>query len=155
MDPNPLPLTRNQARICLTIGGRKTTDEEIDRFQAELEKGVPVMPVTFFCNFLKDWHRLSLESCPEGETEEEKKEFDRRKERYDEIRLIFIDIQKSNLLWRLIYAGEPVRTTPCPVHKGRWSGCNPPEETGCNGACIFEGNVTGWLPNGPEKKEGA
>jgi len=53
-----------------------------------------------------------------------------------------LDIRKSCLLSRLIYAGEPLRTRPCPIHKGRWSGCFDVCPAGCN----FGVNVTGWLP---------
>ena len=34
-------------------------------------------------------------------------------------------IRKSCLLDRLLYAGEPLSATPCPLHKGRWSGLHP------------------------------
>jgi len=136
-------VTREQAKTCLTLGGRKTTDVEIDRFLEEVKSGIPVMPVTFFCNFLKKWGELCGTPYP---TENFEGENQKRRETYDAARLLFIDIQKSNLLWRLIYAGEPVREEPCLVHKGRWSGCMSAEDTGCKGACMFEGNVTGWLP---------
>ena len=53
------------------------------------------------------------------------------------------DISKSCLLLRLIYAGETLRTRPCPTHRGRWSGCTP---TPCATGCSFGDNVTGWLP---------
>jgi hypothetical protein len=65
---------------------------------------------------------------------------------------VFFQIRKSNLLSRLIYAGEPVRTKPCPVHKGRWSGCTLPEDTKCDGACMHGSNVTGWLRESDERK---
>jgi len=54
-----------------------------------------------------------------------------------------LDIAKSCLLSRLIYAGEPLRTQPCPIHEGSWSGC--PDEP-CPAGCNFGLNVTGWLP---------
>lgn len=49
---------------------------------------------------------------------------------------------KSALLARLLYANGVVRETPCPVHKGRWSGIGQ-VACGCHDEC---GNVTGWLP---------
>jgi hypothetical protein len=57
--------------------------------------------------------------------------------------IIRLNIEKSNLLERLIYWQEPVRTVPCPEHKGRQHtavlcGINPPCPHGCQG--------TGWLP---------
>lgn len=56
---------------------------------------------------------------------------------------IHLQIRKSCLLDRLIYQGEKLRTKKCPVHQGRWSGCdwNTP---GCE--CRNGANVTGWLP---------
>lgn len=136
-------VTRDQAKTCLTLGGRKTTDEEVDRFLEEVKSGIPVMPVTFFCDFLKKWAELRGIPYPTENYEGENKQ---RKDAYEAARIMFIDIRKSNLLWRLMYAGEPVRDEPCPDHKGRWSGCMLPQDTPCKGACMFEGNVTGWLP---------
>jgi hypothetical protein len=69
-----------------------------------------------------------------------------RRDLAEKARFIFLQIEKSNFLWRRIYRGEQTRLTPCPSHKGRWSGCKLPEETECKGACIYGGNVTGWLP---------
>lgn len=53
-------------------------------------------------------------------------------------------IDKSCLLWRLIYAGEKLRVRPCPIHKGKWSGCTVEP---CKAGCSFGSNVTGWLAN--------
>ena len=52
------------------------------------------------------------------------------------------DVSKSCLLARMIYAGEPLRTRPCPIHRGKWSGC-PPEP--CPAGCSFGWDLTGWL----------
>lgn len=136
-------MTPDEARDCLTRGGRKTTEDEIKRFLEEYRAGVPVMPVSFFCDFLTQW--VDLYSVPHEEEnyEGEKK---RRAEFVERVRDVFLQIRKSNLLWRTIYGGEQVRTEPCPVHKGRWSGCNVPDETPCGGACMYGNNVTGWLP---------
>jgi len=60
---------------------------------------------------------------------------------------VFLKIRKSNLLWRLLYNGQPLRTTLCPLHKGKWSGCFLKEPCDCED----NGNVTGWLPNTPDK----
>jgi hypothetical protein len=53
-----------------------------------------------------------------------------------------LNLQKSNLLWRLIYRGQPLRTEMCPLHQGQWSGCawDP-----CPHGCSDGNNVTGWL----------
>ena len=57
------------------------------------------------------------------------------------LRMALIAVQKSNLLARTIYGGEPVRTTPCPVHAGTWSGLEPLDAP-CPHGCGY----TGWLP---------
>lgn len=54
---------------------------------------------------------------------------------------------KSALLWRLIYAGEHLRTRKCPEHDGCWSGCASAElKCGCGDSADGKwGNITGWL----------
>lgn len=62
---------------------------------------------------------------------------------------------KSNLLYRLIYLGEPLRTEKCPIHKGQWSGCRFFQDP-CDcqkiilpdGRVVIDSNVTGWLLEG-------
>lgn len=56
-----------------------------------------------------------------------------------------VAIRKSNLLYRLLYGGEPLRTQPCPEHQGVWSGIGTPDKPDCPHGCGF----TGWLPNPP------
>ena len=65
---------------------------------------------------------------------------------------VFMKIRKSNLLCRLLYAGQELRTEMCPTHKGKWSGCSWGENP-C--ACNDDGNVTGWLPVAAKKNDGA
>jgi hypothetical protein len=137
-------MTNEEARDCLTRGGRKTTEDETKRFMEEYKAGTPVMPVSFFCDFLEEWADAYGEPLRREETHEG--EADQRRRFVDGIRHVFLQIRKSNLLWRTIYRGERLRTEPCPEHRGRWSGCALPEETDCKGACSFGGNVTGWLP---------
>jgi len=139
-------MNREIARECLTNGGRKTSEEEIDKFLERFQDGVPVMPVSFFCDFLKEWQRLAAEPLPSDGTAG----IAWRKERGDKIQFVFLQIMKSNLLSRTIYGGEKPRTTPCPVHKGHWSGCKLIEDMGCNGACADGSNVTGWLREDPK-----
>ena len=62
---------------------------------------------------------------------------------------VLMQVGKSNLLWRLIYGGQTLRTTPCPTHKGVWSGCVWPKDAKDACACMDGSNVTGWLPNAP------
>lgn len=54
-------------------------------------------------------------------------------------------IKKSCLLDRLLYGAEPLSTTPCPLHKGQWSGLHPsPCPHGCDAVC---GCTSGWVPS--------
>jgi hypothetical protein len=52
----------------------------------------------------------------------------------------FLGIHKSNLLARLLYAGEKLRTKKCPEHKGHWSGIEW-SDTVCPHKC----QLTGWI----------
>lgn len=53
----------------------------------------------------------------------------------------FLAIDKSNLLARILYSGEKMRTQMCPEHKGRWSGI----EWGPDNACPHRCQLTGWI----------
>lgn len=61
----------------------------------------PVRPVEEYCDALQDWAKIS------------------KLEHYGTINTA---IHKSCLLDRTIYLGEKPSLTPCPVHKGVWSG---------------------------------
>jgi hypothetical protein len=53
-----------------------------------------------------------------------------------------VAVEKSCLLARLIYCGEPLRTRRCPLHQGRWSGIGlDPCPHGCNHGMQY----TGWI----------
>lgn len=138
-------MNRITARECLTLGGRKTSEEEIDRFLEAVKHGIPVMPVTFFCDALKTWNRLYSMPSPQADLGGGDEETKRRRVLGEQVSHVFIQIMKSNLLHRMIYMGEKPREKYCPVHKGRWSGCKMEEDTECKGACMSGSNVTGWL----------
>ena len=53
---------------------------------------------------------------------------------------VFLQILKSNLLWRLLYCGEELRPTRCPEHKGKWSGIEGPDYQ-----CPHKCHLTGWI----------
>lgn len=63
----------------------------------------------------------------------------------NQIDWVFVQIEKSNLLVRILYAGEKLRARMCPVHKGVWIGCFA-DDPGCG--CLSGANVTGWLKEG-------
>jgi len=69
-----------------------------------------------------------------------------------QIHYVFTQIHKSNLLHRLLYQGQRLRSRPCPEHKGTWSGCHW-EALPCG--CQDGANVTGWLPNDRDVPEPA
>lgn len=58
-------------------------------------------------------------------------------------RMVLTFATKSNLLYRLIYLGQPLRTKKCPKHDGHWSGCD--FQGTCE--CQVGTDVTGWLPD--------
>jgi hypothetical protein len=64
-------------------------------------------------------------------------------------------IRKSNLLYRLLYRREQLRTVACPAHKGHWAGYDSQFEgerdyAVCECQYLESGHwaldVTGWLP---------
>jgi hypothetical protein len=98
-----------------------------------------------FCSKMRDWAKACQTplDTDDAETAKWRNEFRRH---WD---FISLAIGKSNLLYRLLYAGENVRNIPCPIHKGKWSGCfaDPPCE------CSSYGNVTGWLPEKGQRRD--
>jgi hypothetical protein len=72
-------------------------------------------------------------------------------------------ILKSNLLYRLIYLKESLRTTPCKDHGGTYEGWGEYEIDEKTGVSLVEcecqvlesgkvwNNLTGWLPNNIEE----
>ncbi len=98
--------------------------------------GYPVRPVYQYCDALNEWaHQISALNQAAGDDSSR-----HGSEYYLHLRNIMIDIRKSNLLWRLIYVGEKVRTEPCPIHNKKWSGINLD-------GCFYGCGETGWLPN--------
>ncbi len=146
-------MNREIARECLTNGGRKTSEEEIDRFMKAFEEGTPVLPIRFFCDALTKWATIfgeKLRVPTEAWTRPQdphyfERENESRRKFSEQAHQVFLKIRKSNLLWRMLYEGEKPRSNPCPHHNGRWSGCKLPEEMECKGACADGLNVTGWL----------
>lgn len=94
--------------------------------------GEPVMPVSRYCAAFDTWWS-ALEHTEEPGL---------KKIRESAVLNLPLAIAKSNLLWRLIYLGEPLRTRQCPVHRGRWSGYG---DCACNLGGTFS-DRTGWLP---------
>jgi len=105
------------------------TNDEAESMLKELAKhfGEPVLPLERFCHAMTTWSELAKADLP------------------------ILSIKKSNLLYRMIYLGEEPRDVPCPLHRGKWSGCKEPGYCACQKP--DECNVTGWLPHGMKAEE--
>ncbi len=88
--------------------------------------GEPVLPISRYCKALDAWGEFAVERkiISKGALED-----------------LRIGIHKSNLLARVLYGGEEVRTEMCPLHLGQWHGIEDPERP-----CIHGCGLTGWLP---------
>ncbi|MFO0579096.1 MAG: FHA domain-containing protein [Polyangia bacterium] len=109
----------------------------------------PVLPISRYCSALEAWagciqmnnYRRPSAMIPEGFAQPQE---DGHGATYAAILpAILTDIRKSNLLYRLIYRGQPLRKRPCPQHRGHWSGWSSEP---CPHGCSDGMNVTGWLP---------
>lgn len=103
----------------------------------------PVMPLKRFCAAISTWARcterangMHAHEVPEGAELRPNTPASRSYAQY--LGAILRDIRKSNLLHRLLYRGELLRTRPCPSHKGRQGAFDP---VPCPHGCDF----TGWL----------
>jgi len=90
-----------------------------------------VRPIEEYCQRLDFWMERMVERLTASQYED-----DRAKVEW--LRWVRLQIRKSNLLARTLYNWEDARTTPCPVHQGRWAGI---------GICVHGCDETGWLPN--------
>lgn len=115
------------------------SEEEAEALRAALSRYYrePVHPLSTFCEAIRTWFR-----CIERRNTDPDLSggWGQGEEYHHLLRQIETDIEKSNLLARLLYAGEPLRTRMCPEHKGRWNG--NAMLTGCSHHC----DGTGWLP---------
>lgn len=108
----------------------------------------PVRLVSDYCTAFRDWVRAISEAVERGDFDWDENMKEKWRERVEVLQGAEIDIRKSNLLYRLIYLGEQLRTEKCPRHKGRWSGygwghicaCQDYEDGG------YGPDLTGWLP---------
>src|SRR5271163_2412374 len=130
----------------------RLSEEEVKEMLGRLTKhfGEPVMPVKQYCAALNLWssalrmkadrlEAAAVEKAGSSVTEDIKKgarsDADHAFEFANEVGGVFMQITKSNLLSRLIYDGESLRLTMCPIHQGRWSGCKWAEEDDKNCKC--------------------
>ena len=73
-----------------------------------------------YCNSFQTWVRLMTEREEDVDSSDDTRQF------ATAAWTIELAVHKSCLLDRMIYGGEYPSKTPCPVHKGRWSGCHGP-----------------------------
>ena len=122
----------------------KLSEEPVQSMLSQLKEhfGQPVLPLRTYCAAFHTWARAVEEGAERekalgGRKTSDLQEMSRR------IENVRLDIVKSNLLYRLLYLGEKLRTEMCPIHKGHWSGC-PGQKDACP-HCTVAGNVTGWI----------
>lgn len=128
------------------------TNEEAEKMLAELTEHYhqPVLPLRRVCQAISQWMDAIVTDC--ARPDKQFGPYDLKDSRHgaayaDHLLYIRTDIQKSALLFRLLYRGEKIRTVRCPEHHGvlsmqEWIG-NPSHQPcphGCGG--------TGWLPEG-------
>lgn len=115
------------------------TAAEVAMYEDALTRhyGERVAPVSAVCGALQSYVSALRESGEDGPFPADAAEAIR-----EHGPTMFMFARKSNLLYRLIYAGLPLRTKKCPEHKGHWTGCDAPGTC----ACQVGTDVTGWLP---------
>ena len=123
--------------------------EELLRALAEFYRE-PVMPISRYCNALETWVgciQMNNGLYPSGMRPEGFAMPDRGDGHGASYVAILPgmlkDLRKSNLLYRLLYRGQPLRKRPCPQHRGHWSGWS---KDPCPHGCSDGMNLTGWLP---------
>ncbi len=122
----------------------KLKDEEVAALLAQLQAhyGEPVLPISRYCDAFRKWAEamisLNSKTPPNDRQHVHGASYARM------LPTVLTDIRKSNLLGRLLYAREPFRSKPCPLHKGTWSGLEWPDSK-CPHGCGY----TGWLPEQP------
>ena len=125
------------------------TDTEAEAMLVQLTKHYrqPVLPLSRVCEALKSWAKcIRANQKPPLILEGRGAEGQHGNRYADVLNKIALDVEKSGLLYRLLFLGEKVRTRMCPTHKGHMSTsiwCNVSDET-----CECQGS--GWLPNGPD-----
>jgi hypothetical protein len=123
--------------------------EWVEEAEAKLAKyyGESVRPISQYCQAFVDWHtgiQAMLSDQDAGGQEENWEGVN------EALNVLQIPIRKSNMLWRLIYLGQQVRTEKCPIHQGHWMGYGECEN---DPPCNSGWDITGWLPN-PDDPEG-
>jgi len=104
--------------------------------------GEPVLPLENFCHAMELWMDCIVKNNTDPTLIQDGINHGHKYSEF--LNLMRIDIRKSNLLGRLLYAKEPLRTRMCPIHKGHWNG-----EAMFFEKCQFLCDGTGWLRERP------
>ena len=128
-----------EREITMTADAIRSKEEAREQLR-RLEQfyGGPVLPLENFCNVMSIW----MDCIVKNNTDPMLKEggAGHGREYFERLKAMHIDIRKSNLLGRLLYGKEALRTRVCPVHKGHYSG-----EAMFFEKCPYLCDGTGWL----------
>ena len=96
--------------------------EEAHELLGRLEQfyGEPVLPLGNFCHAMELWMDCIVKNDTAPALIQEV--INHGQKYFESLKFMRIDIRKSNLLGRLLYAKEPLRTHMCLIHKGHWNG---------------------------------
>ena len=116
--------------------------EEARELLRRLEQfyGEPVLPLHKFCQAVELWMECIRKNNTDSGLTQGRGYALQGREYFKSLNQIRIDIRKSNLLGRLLYAKEQFRTRLCPLHGGHWSG-----EAMFFKKCPHLCDGTGWL----------
>lgn len=117
------------------ISNNEEAQELIKRLQEYYHE--PVLPLSSFCRAMSVWRDCIVKNNTDPNLLRQENQGGRYFNFLDEL---YVDIRKSNLLARLLYAKEPLRSRMCPIHKGHYDG-NAMFFEKCPHLC----DGTGWL----------
>lgn len=119
--------------------------EEGNELQRRLEQfyGQPVLPLNNFCHAIELWMDCIVKNNTDPALHRDGIKHGHIY--FEFLNLIRIDIRKSNLLGRLLYAKEQIRTRICPIHKGHFNA-----EAMFFERCPLLCDGTGWLREHPQ-----
>lgn len=123
------------------------TDDEAQELLKKLTEhfNEPVKPLSRFCRAMRDWFEAIRQNNEDPSMLEtfhgkSKPEYQFGHGYFNQLSKINLDISKSYLLARLMYADEPLRTEKCPFHKGHWDG-----QAQIIRGCTYGCDGSGWL----------
>src|SRR5260370_17317421 len=119
--------------------------EEAHELQGRLEEfyGEAVLPLGNFCHAMELWMDCIVKNNTDPTLTQQG--INHGQKYFESLKFMRVDIRKSNLLGRLLYAKEPLRTRMCPLHKGHWNG-----QAMLLQKCHLLCDGTGWLRERPE-----